>query len=185
VALPEQTKETMDAAGTLQAQVALLETELAGARRYFTDQAPPVTLLTDRIAELKRQIDRLARQGGTMLIKGAALPALKQEYVKLTREQVSLTAVSELLRRVYEQARVEEANPVPTFSLLDAADVPERHSRPKRGLTVALALALSIACSLGVLQWREIRAARTGAAPVARATPESSDEVGEGERRAA
>jgi uncharacterized protein involved in exopolysaccharide biosynthesis len=167
VALPEQTRETMDAAGTLQAQVVLLETELAGARRYFTDEAPPVALLRERIAELKRQIERLARHGGTMLIKGAALPALKQEYLRLTREQMSLTAVSELLRRLYEQARVEEANPVASFSVLDAADLPERHSRPQRGLTVALALALSMAGSLGFLQWQESRADRRHDAPAA------------------
>jgi uncharacterized protein involved in exopolysaccharide biosynthesis len=176
VALPEQTKETMDAAGTLQAQVALLETELAAARRYFTDQTPQVSLLRERINELRRQIDRLARQGGTMLIKGADLPALKQEYVQLTREQMSLTAVSELLRRVYEQARVEESNPVPTFSVLDAADLPERHSRPKRAVTVALALALAIAGSLGVLQWQEMRdatASRTATDGEAPADPDS------------
>ena len=182
VALPEQTKETMEAAGTLEAQVALLETELAAARRYFTDEAPQVNQLRDRIAELNRQIDRLARHGGTMLLKGQELPALKQEYLQLTREQMSLTAVSELLRRVYEQARVEEANPVPSFSLLDAADLPERHSRPKRAMTVALALVLTMAASLGYLQWR-------GGNTVASlpGTPhirEGAGELGEGKRAA-
>lgn len=163
VALPEQTRETMSAAGTLQAQVALLETELAAARRYFTDEAPAVRLLTDRIAELRRQLNRLARQGGTWLLKGAELPALKQEYLTLTREQLSLTAVSELLRRFYEQARVEEANPVPTFSVLDYPELPERHSRPKRGMTTAVALLLSLAVSLGYLYWREAGLAAAGA----------------------
>lgn len=186
VALPEQTKETMEAAGTLQAQVALLETELAGARRYFTDQMPQVAVLRDHIAELKRQIDRIARHGGTMLIKSDDLPALKQEYVKLTREQMSLTAVSELLRRVYEQARVEESNPVPSFSVLDAADLPERHSRPKRALTVVLALALSAAGSLGALQWQEMKS-RRAARPAGEDTP-ASDVIPTGDepaRRAA
>jgi uncharacterized protein involved in exopolysaccharide biosynthesis len=155
VALPEQAKETMEAAGTLEAQVAMLETELASARRYFTDQAPQVAMMRDRITELKRQLDRLVRHGGPLMIKGAELPELKQEYLRLTREQLSLTAVSELLRRVYEQARVEEANPVPTFSVLDQADLPERHSRPQRGLTVALAMALSMTTSMGVLYWKD------------------------------
>ena len=171
VALPEQTRETMDAAGRLQAQVAMLETELAAARRYFTDQAPAVSLLRDRIAEYGRQIDRLARQGGTLMIKGSELPALKQQYLLLTREQVSLTAVSELLRRVYEQARVEESNPVPTFSMLDGADLPERHSRPKRALTVVLAMMLCAAFSLGTLWWREGRPASPAAVSGGEAPP--------------
>lgn len=155
-ALQDQARETMDAAGQLQAQVALLETELAGARRWFTDASPEVRTLRDRIAALEHQIDKIASRGGTMLIRGQELPAMKQEYVRLTREQMSLTAVSELLRRFYEQARVEEANPVPTFSVLDAAELPERHARPRRGLTVAVAMLLAMAGSLAWLQWREV-----------------------------
>lgn len=146
--LPDQAKETMDAAGQLQAQVVLLQTELAAARRYFTDQSAEVHMLTDRIAELQRQLDKLARQGGQFILQGTALPALKQEYLELSREQLSLVAVSELLRRFYEQARVEESNPVSTFSLLDAADLPEKHSRPQRALTIVLALAAAFALSL-------------------------------------
>jgi capsule polysaccharide export protein KpsE/RkpR len=155
VSLPDQAKETMAASAELQAQRALLETELAGARHYFTDQSPQVEVMHQRAAELDRQIDRLVRQGGSMRVKGAALPALKQQYLALTRELASLTAVSELLRRLYEQARVEEANPVASFSILDAAELPERHSRPKRGMTVALALTLCAAFSVGWTWWRE------------------------------
>jgi uncharacterized protein involved in exopolysaccharide biosynthesis len=165
--LADQARETMDAAGQLQAQVALLETERAAARRYFTDQSPDVRMLSDRINELNRQIDGLARRGGALIPQARALPALKQDYLALTREQASLMAVSELLRRFYEQARVEESNPVSTFSVLDAADLPEHHSRPKRGLTVALALAAAIALSLG---WIHLEGTR---APRARATPGS------------
>jgi uncharacterized protein involved in exopolysaccharide biosynthesis len=158
IALPEQTKEVMDAAGTLQAQAALLETELAAARRYFTEQAPQVAGLRDQIGELNRQIAKLARQGGTLLLKGDQLPAMKQEYLGLAREQKSLIEVSEMLRRVYEQARVEEANPVASFSVLDAAEMPERHSRPKRGLLIAISVGLAMAAAVVWLQWLEMRA---------------------------
>lgn len=154
VALPEQTKETMDAAGAIQAQAALMQTELAAARRYFTEQSPEVAMLRDRLDELNRQVRELETHGGTLLLKGDELPALKQQYLELTREQASLLAVSELLRRVYEQARVEEANPVPTFSVLDAPDLPERHARPKRGLSIAASFALSLAGTLTLLYLR-------------------------------
>jgi uncharacterized protein involved in exopolysaccharide biosynthesis len=153
---------------------------MAAAHRYFTDQAPEVALLRDRIDELKRQIDRIARQGGTLMVKGTDLPALKQDYLRVTREQLSLTAVSELLRRIYEQARVEESNPVATFSVLDQADLPERHSRPKRGMTVALTLLISAAFSMGYLEWKERRidAARArNEAPSVEATETSTAEA--------
>jgi uncharacterized protein involved in exopolysaccharide biosynthesis len=169
--LPDQAKETMDAAGQLQAQVALLETERAAARRYFTDQSAEVHMLSDQIAELQHQIDMLARRGGTLIPQATALPALKQEYLQLTREQMSLMAVSELLRRVYEQARVEESNPVATFSVLDAADLPERHARPKRGLTVALCMAAAMTLSLVWLQRQPDRAALPRVMPAPDAAP--------------
>ncbi len=156
-ALGDQAKASMGAAGQLRAQVALLETELAGARRYFTEQSPEVRSLADRVAELNRQIARLAREGDAYLVGGRDLPALRQQYLALAREQASLVEVSTLLRRVYEQARVEEANPVPTFSVLDAPELPERHARPKRALTVALALLLAAAGSVAWTWWREAR----------------------------
>ena len=171
VGLPEQMRGTMDAAGLIQSQAAMLQTELASARRYFTDQSPEVTVLRDRLDELKHQLRELTSHGGTLLIKSDDLPAAKQQYLKLTREQQSLLAVSELLRRVYEQARVEEANPVPMFSILDAAELPERHSRPRRGLTVAMALALSLTATLGLLATRGSLELFTRALPGRRRSP--------------
>ena len=155
VSLPDQARATLDADGALQAQVAMIETELAAARRYFTDASPQVQMLKDRASELRRQIQRLESGGNALFPGGEKLPALKQEYLQLTREQTSVLAVSEALRRYYEQARVEEANPVPTFSMLDEAELPERRSRPARTLTVALTTALALAASVYYLHWRE------------------------------
>lgn len=183
VALPEQTRGTMDAAGLIQSQAAMLQTELASARRYFTDQSPEVSVLRDRLNELNRQLRDLTSRGGTLLLKSDDLPALKQQYLKLTREQQSLMAVSELLRRVYEQARVEEANPVPMFSILDAAELPERRARPHRGLTVALALALSLAASVGLLATRGSLDVLTRALPGRRASRALAVTANDNERR--
>lgn len=163
VSLPDQARETMDAYGTLRAQRALLQTELAAARRWYAESAPEVQTLNDRIQELDRQTTDLTARGGPFQPRGRDLPALRQQYVELTREEQSLIAVAELLRRACEQARVEEANPVPAFSLLDAAEVPERHSRPQRGLLVATALLLCAAGSFAWLWWTED--AGTAAAP--------------------
>ena len=160
VSLPDQARETVESFGVLRARKVLLETELAAASRYFTDESPEVHSLRDRIAELDRQVGQLDRTGGVMQPRGKDLPALRQRYIELTREQTSLIAVAELLRRAREQARVEEANPVPTFSVLDAAEIPERHSSPQRRLTVLVALALCACASLGWLWWSDPERAR-------------------------
>jgi len=172
VSLPDQARETVDAYGALRAQKALLETELAAARRYFADESPEIHTLRDRIGEIQRQVGELGRQGGPLQPRGNDLPALRQRYLELNREQASLMAVAELLRRAREQARVEEANPVPTFSILDAAELPERHARPNRALTVVLALALCSCASLGWLWWTDAaRATIAGPAPVLEEEP--------------
>ncbi len=163
VSLPDQARATLEADGELLGQLAVLETELAATRRYFTESSPEVLALRDRAGELRRQLQRLQRDGADLLPGGGALPALKQEYLGLAREQASLLAVSEALRRLYEQARVEEANPVPTFSILDDATLPERASRPPRTLTVLLSMALVLAGSLLHLQGRAGAAERAAA----------------------
>ena len=160
VSLPDQARETVESFGALRARKVLLETELAAARRYFTDESPEVRTLRDRIVELDRQVSQLDRAGGPMQPRGKDLPALRQRYIELTREQTSLMAVAELLRRAREQARVEEANPVPTFSILDAAEIPEIPSRPSRKLTVLLAVALCTCASVGWLWWSDPERAR-------------------------
>lgn len=157
IALPDQTREVVDAAGRLEGELALAEAEVAGARRYFTDDAPEVARARDRAAALRRQIARLAGGGTALGVPAERLPALKQQAVALLREQASLSAVGELLRRSYEQARVEEANPVPVFSVLDAADLPQRASFPRRGLTVALVFALT---AVGAIAWAAFGEAR-------------------------
>ncbi len=173
VDLPDQARASMEAAGTLRAQLGLVETELAAVRRWFADGTPEVRSLADRAAELRRQLARIQRDGDPLLPGGGALPALKERYLGLAREQQSLIAVGELLRRAYEQARVEEANPVPAFSVLDAADLPERPARPPRALALALAALVSAA---GSIAWMERRGDAGAARP---------DALADAERRAA
>lgn len=155
LSLPDQARETMESYGALRAQRALLQTELAAARRWYAESAPEVQTLRDRVQELDHQVEELAAKGGPLDPGGEELPALREQYLVLAREVASVTAVAELLRRAREQARVEEANPVPAFSVLDAAEVPERHSRPQRALTVALALLLCAAASTVWLWWSD------------------------------
>jgi tyrosine-protein kinase Etk/Wzc len=166
IALPEQTGLALTALGTLRAQVAGIDAEIAGARRWYTDASPEVATLVARRAEMQRQLTAMARQGATFATPGVELPALTQQYVTMNRELDGLVAVSEILRRMVEQARVEEASPVAAFSVLDGADLPERHSRPQRGLLVALALVLTAAMSLGWLAWQDAHGRGDAAATV-------------------
>lgn len=152
VSPPDQVRAALDAVGHLHAELGRVEGELAAVRRYFTERSPEVRTLADRAGALRSQL--LELRSGRAHARGPALPALQQEYQALAREQASLIAVAELVRRIYEQARVEESNPVPAFSVLDAAEIPERHSRPARGLTVAITVALSAGASVLMLERR-------------------------------
>ncbi|MEP7027153.1 MAG: Wzz/FepE/Etk N-terminal domain-containing protein [Candidatus Eisenbacteria bacterium] len=181
VALPDQTHETVDAAARLESELALAEADVAGARLYFTDRAPEVVTAQARVNALKRQLSRLSGGATTLGVATARMPALKQQAVALLREQASLTAVAELLRRLYEQSRIEEANPVAVFSVLDAADLPQRASFPRRGLIVAMVFVLTAAGSIAWAAFAEARDARRLPArvlPLAADTP-AGDETRE------
>jgi len=69
-------------------------------------------------------------------------PELQLQYERLGREVQAAQEVYLTLKRQYEEARVEEVNDTPVFTVVDSAVTPVRHSRPRRGLSVILALVL-------------------------------------------
>lgn len=75
-------------------------------------------------------------------------PQLALEYERLQREVQVAQEVYLTLRREYEEARVEEVNDTPILTVVDSAVVPVRHSYPRRGVSVILALVLGIALGI-------------------------------------
>lgn len=160
-------KAMLDAAGTLAGQMIAAQSELEGLRQIYTDNNPRVRALNARVAELRKQLDKLGGAGaeaksdpesvsqptnGMPYPTIRSLPLLGAKYADYYRRAKIQETVFELLTEQYELAKVEEAKETPSVKVLDPALKPERKSFPPRLLVMFLGtfLALSV-CVVGVV----------------------------------
>jgi len=176
----EQGKALIGAAAELEGQLIAAQTQLEGLRQIYTDQNVRVRSLQARIAEYRRQLQKMngsvpTSSGGAASQAGAAddqgqelypsirkLPILGVPYADLYRHTKVEEVVFETLTKQYEIAKVEEARETPSIKVLDAADVPEQKSFPPRILLILFLTVLVLAGSsvwvLGRERWREVDA---------------------------
>jgi capsule polysaccharide export protein KpsE/RkpR len=171
----EQGRAMIGAAGELEGELIAAETELEGLRQIYTSNNVRVRSLEARIAEYKRQLQKMGGQSGSPPAgtpesasgqNGDLVPTIRQlpilgvTWSDLYRRTKVEEAVFETLTKQYEMARVEEAREVPTVKVLDVAAVPERKSFPPRLLFMIggtlLSLALASVWIIGSARWAQI-----------------------------
>jgi uncharacterized protein involved in exopolysaccharide biosynthesis len=151
--IKEQGKAMVEAAATLQGQYIAAQSELEGLKQIYTDNNVRVRSVRARIAELKRQLEKLGGKGEqTSEPSGEQadylypsirkLPLLGVTYADLYRRTRVQEAVYESLTKEYELAKVQEVKEIPTVKVLDSPNIPERKSYPPRTLIVFLGMTL-------------------------------------------
>jgi uncharacterized protein involved in exopolysaccharide biosynthesis len=170
VDIKEQGKAMVDAAAALQGQYIAAQSELEGLKQIYTDNNVRVRSVRARIAELKRQLEKLGGKGedGSETSGKPAdylypsirkLPLLGVTYADLYRRTRVQEAVYEVLTREYELAKVQEAKEIPIVKVVDPADIPEKKNFPPRLLigisTMCLAFIGGIVFLLGSKIWHE------------------------------
>ncbi len=145
-------KAMLDAASTLTGQLIVAQSQLEGLRQIYTDDNARVRALSGRVAELRKQLEKL----GGLQVKGSAepipsitppqtrhpmpngsipfptiknLPLLGAKYADYYRNAKIQETVFELLTEQFELAKVQEAKDTPSVKVLDPGKVPERKSR--------------------------------------------------------
>lgn len=171
--IKEQTKAMVESAALLQGQMISAQSELEGLEQIYTDNNVRVRSLRARVGELKRQLSRLGGTDAALstdLTKPSEefypsirrLPLLGVEWADLYRRMKVQETVYELLNGQFELARIQEAKEVPTISVIDPADVPEKKSYPPRLLVAVMLTALSLAVAVGSLlvspHWQKVDA---------------------------
>lgn len=157
VAIEEQTKAEILTVGELRGQLVSAEVELGILQKTMTPGNPQVVALHSRVAELRRQYERLqvgdSRPGAVretgMALPLSQLPAAAQAQGRLLLELKIQQTVYEILSQQYYQARVRETGEIPSFSVLDPAQPPVYRSAPKR--TVLVLTATFVAAFAAVL----------------------------------
>jgi uncharacterized protein involved in exopolysaccharide biosynthesis len=168
--IKEQGKAMVDAAATLQGQYIAAQAELEGLKQIYTDSNVRVRSVSARIAELKRQLEKLGGKGEEASEASGKtadylypsirkLPLLGVAYADLYRRTRVQEAVYEVLTQEYELAKVQEAKEIPIVKVVDPADIPEKKSFPPRMLvgisTMFLAFIGGIVFLVGSKTWHE------------------------------
>ena len=168
--IKEQGKAMVEAAASLQGQHIAAQTELEGLKQVYTDNNVRVRSVRARIAELKRQLEKLGGKGEDALEASGKpadylypsarqLPLLGVTYADLYRRTRVQESVYEVLTQEYELAKVQEAKEIPIVKVVDPADIPEEKTFPPRRLivtsTMSLALIGGIVFLIGSQSWKE------------------------------
>ena len=177
--IPEQSKAMFESAASLQGQLMAVEAEEQGLRQIYTPDNIRIRTLQSRIAELRRQLQKIGEAGtGGDAKEGAdsstesgenalypsirKLPLLGVKYFDLLRQAKIQEALFESLTKRYEMAKVQEAKEIPTVRVLDPANLPEKKASPQRTLIVLIGLILSslagCAWLLGTSAWDKLDA---------------------------
>jgi uncharacterized protein involved in exopolysaccharide biosynthesis len=158
--IKEQGKAMVEAAATLQGQYIAAQSELEGLKQVYTDNNVRVRSVRARIAELKRQLEKLGgkgeqasdpsgQQADYLYPSIRKLPLLGVTYADLYRRTRVQEAVFETLTKQYELAKVQEAKEIPTVKVLDVPNIPEKKSFPPRLVMMFVGTFLGLAGVVG------------------------------------
>jgi tyrosine-protein kinase Etk/Wzc len=124
----------------LQAQITAQEIRVASYRGYLTETAPEIRQGLVELSALREQLRKLEASGSGS--DGAS------DYVARFREFKYQETLFELFSRQFELARVDESREAASAQVVDAAQPPERKSKPRKAL---IAIMASLAAGFALL----------------------------------
>ena len=138
--VPQAQLETL---ARLKAQIAAQEIRLASMRSYMTDSNPELRVGLQELIALRAELAK-AEQSNTGAAAGEGA-----EYVAKFRDFKYHETLFELMAKQYELARLDEAREGTVIQIVDAAQPPERKSKPKKAqnailTTLAVLLAMLV-----------------------------------------
>jgi uncharacterized protein involved in exopolysaccharide biosynthesis len=139
IELEQQTKSSIEALAQFEAQKMGLDLEIAQLQSQFGAS-------NQRVAELQKQknvIERkikgyMAAGGGNLIISLTDVPQKSVQYGYLLRDVKIQESLYEFVLQLFEQAKISEANNVPSVQALEFAKPPQKKTRPKRSIICVL-----------------------------------------------
>ena len=133
----------------LKAQVTAQEVKLGAMRGYLAETAPDFKQAMTELANLRAQLAKQEKDE-------PASAAGQGDYVAKFREFKYQETLFELFARQFEMAKVDESREGAVIQVLDAAQPPERKSKPKKAL---IAIITTLAAGFALLLFVFIRQA--------------------------
>jgi uncharacterized protein involved in exopolysaccharide biosynthesis len=141
------------AVAALKAQVTAQEVKVGALRGYLAETAPDFKQAMNELANLRSQLAKQEKDtpaSSNMTAQG--------DYVSKYREFKYNETLFELFAKQFEIAKVDEAREGAVIQILDAAQPPERKSKPKKALIAIIAtLAAGFALLLFVFVRQALR----------------------------
>jgi uncharacterized protein involved in exopolysaccharide biosynthesis len=133
----------------LKAQVTAQEVKVGAMRGYLAETAPDFKQAMTELASLRAQLAKQEKDE-------PAAAAGQGDYVAKFREFKYQETLFELFARQFEMAKVDESREGAVIQVLDAAQPPERKSKPKKAL---IAIIATLAAGFALLLFVFIRQA--------------------------
>jgi tyrosine-protein kinase Etk/Wzc len=127
----------------LHAEILSRETQLAAMKTFAADENPRLRIVTRELDALQAQLNQLERgdyKEGTLELPTGQLPEASLKYLRAMREMKYHETLFEVLSRLYEAAKLDEAKSATPIQVVDHAVTPERKSWPPRTLLISAAI---------------------------------------------
>jgi len=142
----------------LHAEILGRETQLAAMKTFAADDNPRLQIVKRELTVLQKQLNELERgdyKAGTLELPTGQLPEASLKYLRAVRELKYHETLFEVLSRLYEAARLDEAKSATPIQVIDRAVTPERKSWPPRTVLILTSVATALLLSTFWILLRE------------------------------
>lgn len=140
IQLNGQAEALIKSSADLRAQIAAKEVALSAMQTFATGANPEYVRARQELAGLKEQLKKMEsglNQGaGDLLVGSGRIPEAGLEYVRRVRDVKYAETIFELMSKQFEIAKIDEAKESSIIQILDTAIVPDKKSKPNRGVIV-------------------------------------------------
>ncbi len=157
--LTEQTRATVEAIATLEAERTRLEIRRGVLEGFSHPDNVEMRKIDAELREIQKKLGEFTGRGDDVplgsnedgtLLPLASIPELVVRLADLTREVMVQENVRAFLSSQLEEARIQETRDLEIIHILDAAAPPLKKSRPRRSIIVLLSVGLAFVGSVGV-----------------------------------
>lgn len=129
-ALKASPQAAVEAVARLRASITAQEIKIASLRGYLSESAPEFRQALTELGAMRAQLARAEQQEAPV--------AGGSDYIGRYRDFKYYETLFELFAKQYELARVDESREGAVIQVLDAAQPPERKSKPKKALIAVI-----------------------------------------------
>jgi len=147
-ALKASPQAAVEAVARLRASITAQEIKIASLRGYLSESAPEFRQALTELGAMRAQLARAEQQEAPV--------AGGSDYIGRYRDFKYYETLFELFAKQYELARVDESREGAVIQVLDAAQPPERKSKPKKAL---IAIITTLATGFALLLFVFVRQA--------------------------